>query len=122
MAPAAPPAAAPAAAPPPPAAAPVAAPPASPPPVADGAGSGSAALPPVSQPCLDVAAHIAATLIAEASDPAQKAAMEQEKTKIIRRSAEACTRDAWKAEVMKCFTESKTTAEMQICAKDLAGP
>ncbi len=95
-----------------------------PPPIAagSGAGSGSAALPPVSQPCLDVSAHIAEALIVEAADPGQKAAMEQEKTKIIRRSAEACTRDAWKPTVMKCFLDAKTTAEMQICAKDLAGP
>lgn len=98
------------------------APPPGPPTLADGAGSGSAALPPVSQPCLDVSGHIADTLIAEAADPAQKAAMEQEKTKIIRRSAEACTRDAWKPPVMKCFIDAKTTAEMQSCAKDLAGP
>ncbi len=98
------------------------APPPGPPTVPEGAGRGSAALPPVSQPCLDVSGHIADTLIAEAADPAQKATMEQEKTKIIRRSAEACTRDAWKPTVMKCFLDAKTTAEMQTCAKDLAGP
>ncbi len=108
---------------PPPATPPPATPPsANPPPVADAAGSGSAALPPVSQPCLDVAGHIADALITEAADPAQKAAMEQEKTKIIRRSAEACTRDGWKPAVMKCFMDAKSTAEMQVCAKDLAGP
>lgn len=111
-----------AAAPTPPPATPPANPPPATPPVANGAGSGSAALPPVSQPCLDVSGHIADALIAEAADPAQKAAMEQDKTKIIRRSAEACTRDAWKPPVLKCFMDAKTTAEMQVCAKDLAGP
>lgn len=125
MAQVAPPVADPAAAPPPaapPPAAPTAPPPGPPTPPPAGAGSGSDALPPVSQPCLDVSGHIAQTLIGEAADPAQKAAMEQEKEKIIRRSAEACTRDNWKPEVRKCFLDAKNTEQMQICAKDLAGP
>ncbi|MBL0214486.1 MAG: hypothetical protein IPQ07_11420 [Myxococcales bacterium] len=84
--------------------------------------AGVDALPPVSQDCVDVSAHIADVLISEAKDPTQKATLEQEKTKIIRRSAEACTRDSWKAEVRACFLKSTTADQMQTCAKDLAGP
>ena len=80
------------------------------------------ALPPVTQDCVDVAAHIAETMIAESKDPQQKAFIEQEKTKIIRRSAEACTRDNWKPAVLACFLKATTTEQMQICAKDLAAP
>jgi hypothetical protein len=116
----------PAAAPTPPPATPPAnpnAPPPGPPPVVvDGAGSGSAALAPVSQPCLDVSDRIAAAMIAETTDPGKKAVLEQERTKIVRKSAEACTRNAWKPEVMKCFMDSKTTVEMQECAKTLQPP
>ncbi len=84
--------------------------------------AGVDALPPVSQDCLDVSGHIAEVLIAEAKDDQQKAQLEQEKTKIIRRSAEACTRDAWKAEVRACFLKATKTEQMQTCAKDLAAP
>ncbi len=84
--------------------------------------AGAPALPPVSQDCLDVAGHIAEVLISEAKDDQQKAQLEQEKTKIIRRSAEACTRDGWKPEVRTCFLKAAKTEQMQICAKDLAAP
>lgn len=77
---------------------------------------------PVSQDCVDVASHIAETMIKESKDPQQKAFIEQEKTKIIRRSAEACTRDNWKPEILACFKKSTTTEQMQVCAKDLAPP
>ncbi len=100
-------------------------PPAPPPPATSPAAvadAGVDALPPVSQDCVDVSAHIADVLISEAKDPTQKATLEQEKTKIIRRSAEACTRDSWKSEVRACFLKATTADQMQTCAKDLAGP
>jgi hypothetical protein len=73
------------------------------------------------QDCTDVAAKIADALIKEATDPTQKAAMEQEKTKMILRTAEVCTRNAWKAEARSCFLKATTTAQMQDCAQQL-GP
>jgi hypothetical protein len=99
--------------------APPTAPPAAPPTAVD---AGVDALPPVSQDCVDISAHIATVLIAEAKDPSQKATLEQEKTKIIRRSAEACTRDGWKPATLACFTKATTTEQMQVCARDLAAP
>jgi hypothetical protein len=113
------------------------APPDQPPPgppqqVADaGAGSGQPAVAtdaaidapaPVSQDCVDIAAHIADAMIAETKDAQQKAFIEQEKTKIIRRTAEACTRDSWKPDVLDCFRKSTTTEQMQVCAKGLQAP
>lgn len=76
----------------------------------------------VSQPCVDVSAHIADVLLASATDPAQKAAIEQGRTRIIRRSAEACTRDAWKPEVFACFTKATTDDQMRECGKDVKSP
>ncbi len=99
------------------------APPAQPPPTPTAAvDAGADALAPVSQDCLDVSGHIAEVLISEAKDDQQKAQLEQEKTKIIRRSAEACTRDSWKPEVRTCFLKATKTEQMQVCAKDLVAP
>jgi hypothetical protein len=69
-----------------------------------------------------MATHLADVMLSEAKDPAQKAALEQDKTKIVRRAAEACTRDAWKPSVLECFAKATTTEAMQICARDLAAP
>lgn len=81
-----------------------------------------AALPEVSSQCLAIGAHIADVLIREATDPAQKAALEQDKTKIVRRSAEGCTRDAWSAEAQACFLKAQTVDAMQVCGKNLKAP
>ena len=74
------------------------------------------------QPCLDMGTHLADVMLSEAKDPAQKAALEQDKTKIVRRAAEACTRDKWKPETLQCFAKATTTEQMQVCARDLAPP
>jgi len=76
----------------------------------------------VSQQCLDVSAHIADVLIQEQKDPSARAALEQDKTKIIRRAAEGCTRDVWPLTAIQCFTKAQTVAAMEICGKDLKAP
>jgi hypothetical protein len=72
----------------------------------------------VSQPCLDVATHITAVLLAEAKDPA----FEQDQTKIVRRAAEGCTRDHWPEAALACFRGASTVAAMEVCGKDLKAP
>jgi hypothetical protein len=102
-------------------------PPANPPPTPPSAVDAGVVAPPpdapikTTQECTDVAAKIADALINEATDPTQKAAMEQEKTKMILRTAEVCTRNAWKPEARSCFLKATTTAQMQDCAQQL-GP
>jgi hypothetical protein len=76
----------------------------------------------VTQKCLDVSAHIANVMIEEAKDPSAKAALEQDKTRIIRRAAEGCTRDAWPEAAHTCFMKAETLAAMEICGKDLKAP
>jgi hypothetical protein len=74
------------------------------------------------QACVDVSAHIADTLIAGATDATQKAALEQDRQKIIRRSAEGCTKDQWPAASIECFNKATTIPAMQVCGKDLKPP
>jgi hypothetical protein len=76
----------------------------------------------VTSECLQVAAHIADVMIRETTDPAQRAALEQDKTKIVRRSAEGCTRDAWSESARSCFLAAKAIPQMQECGKNLRAP
>jgi hypothetical protein len=76
----------------------------------------------VSAACVEVSAHIAEVLIADVKEPSQRAALEQDRTKIIRRSAEGCTRDAWSDASQKCFANAKTAAAIQVCASRLKAP
>ena len=110
--------------PPPSNTAPTGTPPGPPPgvPVDAGVAAPPDAPPEPTQPCLDMATHLADVMLSEAKDPAQRAALEQDKTKIVRRAAEACTRDKWKPETLQCFAKATTTEQMQICARDLAPP
>lgn len=72
--------------------------------------------------CNDVGVKIATSIIDNAQDAAQKATLTQERDRIVRRVAEACTRDNWSAPARECFLKAKTAEEMQICGKDLAAP
>ena len=103
------------------------------PPSPQPAGSGSAvvdagapAAPPdaleTSAACNDVGVKVATSIIDSAEDPAQKSALTQERDRIVRRVAEACTRDNWSAPQRECFLKAKTAAEMQVCGRELAAP
>jgi hypothetical protein len=65
--------------------------------------------------CTEVGVHVADLKIAAASDPTMKAQLEQDKTRLVRRVAEACTRDNWSDAVRKCFIDGKTDAETTNC-------
>ncbi|MDB4963507.1 MAG: hypothetical protein JWP01_3506 [Myxococcales bacterium] len=83
----------------------------------------AAAVPPpvdaseVSDRCVGVGTHVADILIEEAIDPATKAAYVQARSRTVRRTAEACTRDAWSEALIGCYLASKTQAAMQACTK-----
>lgn len=76
----------------------------------------------VSAACSAIAVHVASTLIENARDPAAKALMDQERPRIVRKTAEACTNDKWSDETLACFTKATTVDEMQICGQNLAPP
>ncbi len=75
-----------------------------------------------SAPCNEVGVKIATSLIDSAQDAAQKATLTQERDRIVRRVAEACTRDSWSEASRDCFLKAKTQEEMQICGQNLAAP
>ncbi len=69
-----------------------------------------------SEACTEVGVHVADIKIAAAADPNEKAQLEQDRTRLIRRVAEACTRDHWNDAVRKCFMDGKTDPEIANCA------
>jgi hypothetical protein len=97
-----------------------------PPPQLDVAVDAAPAAPPdafeTSAACNDVGVKVAASIIDNATDPAQKSQLGQERDRIVRRVAEACTRDNWTQPQRDCFLKAKTADEMQACGRDLAAP
>jgi hypothetical protein len=96
-------------------------------PVAVVADAAAAAPPPVepiglSKECTDVAVHIAEQVIKSVTDPAQKAALEQDRTKLVRRAGETCTRDKWSEAARKCFLAANSKDSLEACGKQLAPP
>lgn len=88
-------------------------------------GSAAEPAPPVfetSAACNEVGVKVAGALIDSAQDPTQKATLTQERDRIVRRVAEACTRDNWPPASRECFLKAKTQEEMQICGQGLAAP
>lgn len=76
----------------------------------------------VTAACTDVGVHIAKIVIDSIKDPAQKAALEQDRTKLVRRAAETCTRDVWNEAARGCFLRSKSAPELEACGRDLKAP
>ena len=102
-----------------PAPAPVPAPVAVPAPVVVNAGSGSAVpIPPpaISEACSNVAVHFTDILITNA-DPTQRAFMEQERGKLIQRTALSCARNNWNGDKIKCYTAATKYADLDACNK-----
>lgn len=99
---------------------------------ANPAGSGSAAgsaapggraaadKPVSSDACVAVGAHIAEIVIASITDEAVKAQQEQDRTRLVKRVAETCTRDKWPDAAHKCFLASKTPEALEACGRTLA--
>lgn len=74
----------------------------------------------VTNDCLAVADRIAAIIIEATTDPTQKAAIEQDRAKLVRRSAETCTRAGWPEAARTCFLASKSPQELEACGRELA--
>ena len=98
-----------------------------------GSGSGSAVAvvldagaptppPTTDEACVQVGARIADIVISSTPDPTQKAAYEQERTKLVKRFAENCQKDAWPEKVRTCFMAAKTPSDIEVCSRDLTKP
>lgn len=71
----------------------------------------------VTDRCVQLGSHVAEVLISEAEDPSKKSVLVQDRAKIVRRTAESCTRDAWSAQLISCYLAAKTQATLQACRK-----
>lgn len=90
-----------------------------------GSGSGSGLAPrrvESSQACIDAAAKITGLMIDNSKDDMLKAQLEQDRTKTVRRVAEACTKDAWPADVLTCITNAGDMTALQACTQKLRAP
>ena len=97
---------------------PPAQPPQPPPSVADAGVAADAPAPPMiqaSEACIKVAAHVVQVFIDTAKDPAQAAVYEQERMKMTKATAEACDRQAWGADAMKCYLLAKDPPTIKAC-------
>ncbi len=75
----------------------------------------------VTDECVTIGDKIAGIIIASTTDATTKAAIEQDRTKFVRRMAEACTTSPWPAEAKACFVAAKTADEVQVCGAKLTG-
>ncbi len=72
--------------------------------------------------CTDVGVKIAQILIDDKTDLSQKAALEQERTNIVKKIADTCTRDSWSPQVLACLNVARTQVDTRECTKDLKSP
>jgi hypothetical protein len=76
----------------------------------------------VTDACLTVSAHIADVVIASIKDPTQKAALEVDRTGLVRKAAETCTKNKWPDVSIKCFTDASDSQTIENCGKNLKAP
>jgi hypothetical protein len=72
--------------------------------------------------CIEVGKHVAEVFIASATDPAQKSVFEQERTRVVKATAEVCTTQVWSADARGCYMAAKTPAEIKACETQFPGP
>jgi hypothetical protein len=84
-------------------------------PVVFDAGAGADALMEVTQPCVDVGVKVATIWIETSTSPTEKAQLEQERTKMVRRMAENCTKGSWDDAIRGCMLAATTRAALQQC-------
>jgi hypothetical protein len=71
----------------------------------------------VSDRCVNLGSHVAEVMISEAEDPSKKSVLIQDRARIVRRTAESCTRDGWNEKLISCYMAAKTQATLQACRK-----
>lgn len=72
--------------------------------------------------CIETGKHVADVFVASVTDPAQKSVFEQERTKIVKATAEACTTQAWSAEARGCYLAAGTPADIKACETKFPPP
>lgn len=72
--------------------------------------------------CIEVGKHVAEVFVSSVTDPAQKSVFEQERTKIVKATAEACTTQAWSADARGCYLGAKAPADIKACETQFPPP
>jgi hypothetical protein len=78
--------------------------------------------PQFSEACRLVGMHIAEVIIASATDAGQRSIYEQDRTRMVRTTAEACTTNAWSELAIKCYGKAKTAADLKACETKYTPP
>jgi hypothetical protein len=66
--------------------------------------------------CLAVGEHVASLWIDTAKDVAEKAALIQDRSKLVRKTAEACTTLKWGDAMRTCYLNVATVEALRTCA------
>lgn len=80
------------------------------------------AKPDITESCLRVGVHFADVWVKTAKDAQERATLEQERALMVRRTSEACTKQAWKDDAQACFEKAATRADLLLCQKMVAPP
>jgi len=80
------------------------------------------ALPPGGDGCLELGAHVGELWVATATDAAEKALYEQERTKTVKRMSDTCTRDAWSDVARSCYLKAQKWLDLEACAALIRAP
>jgi hypothetical protein len=80
------------------------------------------AKPDVSDACVQVGVKVAEVLISAETDPANRTALEQQRTRIVRRTAEACTAQEWSDAARACYLAAKQPADLNECERKMREP
>jgi hypothetical protein len=72
--------------------------------------------------CIEIGKHVAEVFVMSVTDPAQRSVFEQERTKIVRATAEACTTQKWPSEARGCYLAAGTPAEIKACETKFPPP
>jgi hypothetical protein len=70
--------------------------------------------------CIDAAVRFTEIKIAEAKAAADKSAIQQDQAMIVRRMAEACTKQQWSSEVIACYKAASSGADLIACGTKVA--
>jgi len=78
--------------------------------------------PPGGDSCLDVGAHVGELWVATATDSAQKALYEQERTKTVKKMSDSCTAGAWSDVARSCYLKAQKWLDLEACAALIKAP
>ena len=69
--------------------------------------------------CLKIGEHVAQLEIDNAKDAPARATLEQERSNIVLKVSQGCTRVPWSAELRQCHLAATTRSELEPCMRML---